>query len=179
MLDYLVCVFWTIKVAQLIHIFTSANKNNMQIIKNYMFPSAFLRAALACSYLWEVADRMGILGAHGQPHVGWGDWSHFMEYAHQTMAFMPHSLVPVFAVIATICEGTFGLMLLTGLFTRVAAIGSCLLSLTFGLSMALSFGIESPLGYSVFTVSAASLVLASLPNYKWSIDSLLNKNQIS
>lgn len=148
----------------------------MQIIKNYKFPSIVLRAALACSYLWEVADRLGILGAHGQPHVGWGDWAHFMDYANQTMAFMPHSLVPLFAVIATICEGGFGLMLLVGLFTRVAAIGSCLLSLAFGLAMAISFGIESPLGYSVFTVSTASLLLASLPNYKWSIDSLLNKN---
>ena len=151
----------------------------MQLIKNFTFPSIYLRAGLACSYLWEVADRLGILGAHGQPHVGWGDWSHFMDYANQTMAFMPHAIIPVFAVIATICEGVFGLMLLTGLFTRIAALGSCFLSLAFGLSMALSFGIESPLGYSVFTVSAASLLLASLPNYKWSLDSLINKSKIS
>lgn len=151
----------------------------MQLIKNYTLPSIALRAALACSYLWEVADRLGILGEHGQPHVGWGDWSHFIDYARQTMAFLPSSLVPVFAVIATIGEGLFGLMLLTGFFTRVAAVGSCLLSLAFGLSMAISFGIESPLGYSVFTVCAASLLLATLPNYKWSIDSLLNKDQQS
>ncbi|MDP9079414.1 MAG: DoxX family membrane protein [Bacteroidota bacterium] len=151
----------------------------MQVIKNQIFASIYLRAGLACSYLWEVADRLGILGAHGQPHVGWGDWSHFMDYAKQTMAFMPQSIIPVFGVIATICEGLFGLLLLAGLFTRYAAIGSALLSLAFGISMAISFGIESPLGYSVFTVSAASLLVASLPNYKWSIDSLLNKNQIS
>ncbi|MEO6631375.1 MAG: TQO small subunit DoxD, partial [Mucilaginibacter sp.] len=104
---------------------------------------------------------------------------HFMDYARQTMAFLPSGLIPIFAVIATLGEGIFGLMLLTGFFTRVAAIGSGLLALAFGLSMAISFGIESPLGYSVFTVSAASLLLASLPNYQWSIDSLLNKNQQS
>ena len=151
----------------------------MQVIKYYALPSIALRAALAGSYLWEVADRLGFLGAHGQPHVGWGDWTHFMDYARQTMAFMPSALVPVFAVIATIGEGVFGLMLLTGFFTRIVAVGSCLLSLAFGISMAISFGIESPLGYSVFTVCAASALLATLPNYKWSIDSLLNKDQQS
>ncbi|MEP6610889.1 MAG: DoxX family protein [Mucilaginibacter sp.] len=149
----------------------------MQFIKKYS--SVYLRACLAISYLWEVADRLGIIGKHGQPHVGWGDWAHFMDYARQTMAFLPSGLIPIFAVIATLGEGIFGLMLLTGFFTRVAAIGSGLLALAFGLSMAISFGIESPLGYSVFTVSAASLLLASLPNYQWSIDSLLNKNQQS
>ena len=148
----------------------------MQLIKNYIIPSLYLRIAIGCSYLWEVADRLGILGAHGQPHVGWGDWSHFMDYAHQTMAFVPGPLVPAFAVIATICEGTFGLLLLVGLFTRFAAVGSCLLGLLFALSMAISFGIDSPLGYSVFTVSAASLLLASISSYKYSIDSLLNKH---
>jgi len=39
--------------------------------------------------------------------------------------------------------------------------------------------IDLDLGSAVFTVSAASLLLASLPDYKWSIDSLLNKNQQS
>ena len=149
----------------------------MQLIKKYS--PVYLRAGLAFSYLWEVADRLGIIGKHGQPHVGWGDWAHFMDYARQIMAFLPVGLIPVFAVIATLGEGIFGLMLLTGFFTRIAAIGSGLLALAFGLSMAISFGIESPLGYSVFTVSAASFLLASLPDYQWSMDSLLNKNQRS
>jgi uncharacterized membrane protein YphA (DoxX/SURF4 family) len=148
----------------------------MQLIKNYTFPSIALRASLAVSYLWEVADRLGMLGAHGQPHVGWGDWSHFVDYARQTMAFLPPSWVPFFATVATIGEGAFGLMLLTGFFTRVAAAGSFLLALAFAISMTISFGIDSPLGYSVFTVASASLLLATLPNYKWSIDSIINKN---
>jgi len=147
----------------------------MRLIKNYSVPSLALRASLGCSYVWEVADRLGILGAHGQPHVGWGDWSHFVGYARQTMAFLPQSWVPFFATIATICEGGFGLMLLAGLFTRVAATGSFLLALAFATAMTISFGIESPLGYSVFTVAAASLLLATLPEYKWSIDSIINK----
>jgi uncharacterized membrane protein YphA (DoxX/SURF4 family) len=147
----------------------------MQIIKNYIFPSIALRVALATSYLWEVADRLGFFGANGQPHVGWGDWSHFMTYARQVMSFLPGAAIPTLAVAATIGEASIGLLLLAGLFTRVAAMLSCMLSLAFALSMAISGGIESPIGYSVFTVSAASLLLASLPEYKWSIDSVLNK----
>lgn len=148
----------------------------MQLIKNYSFPSIALRATLATSYLWEVADRLGFFGAHGQPHVGWGDWQHFMTYARQVMNFLPGTIIPTLAVVATIGEAAIGLLLMAGLFTRIAASLSCLLSLVFALSMAISGGIESPIGYSVFTVSAASLLLATLPGYKWSIDSLLNKN---
>jgi len=142
---------------------------------HFSLPSLFLRIALAIPYLWFVADRLGLLGAHGQPHVGWGDWGHFMEYARQTMSFLPDSVIPFCAVTATIGELTFGLLLLTGFLTRYAAIGSGILSLLFALSMAISFGIESPLGYSVFTVSAASFLLAALPEYKYSIDQLLGK----
>ena len=151
----------------------------MQIVKNFGLTSLFLRGALALGYLWEVADRLGILGAHGQPHVGWGDWAHFIAYARQIMTFVPNALIPAFAVIATIGEATFGLLLLMGLFTRIGAIGSAVLSFLFAISMAVSGGIESPIGYSVFTVCAASLLLATLPEYKWSVDSLLLKNQRS
>jgi len=47
------------------------------------------------------------------------------------------------------------------------------------IAMAISFGIESPLGYSVFTLSAASILLATLPSYAWSIDSLLSYQKIN
>jgi putative oxidoreductase len=132
--------------------------------------SLFLRLALGFSYLWFVADRLGFLGAPGSPHVGWGDWPHFFEYASQVMSFLPGRLIPFFAFFATIGECTFGILLLIGFYTRLAAIGSGLLSFLFAVSMAISFGIESPLGYSVFTVSAASFLLATIPAYRWSID---------
>jgi uncharacterized membrane protein YphA (DoxX/SURF4 family) len=176
MLDYFVCYFWPIKIGQHFYSFTSVNKN-MQSAKNYVTAVLILRVALSLSYLWEVADRLGFLGAHGQPHVGWGDWAHFITYARQTMAFMPAAWVPICAVIATIGEAVLGILLLTGLFTRMAAAGSAVLSFLFALAMAISFGIESPIGYSVFTVSAASFLLAVQPDFKWSIDSLLQKPQ--
>ncbi|WP_259069417.1 TQO small subunit DoxD [Mucilaginibacter sp. X4EP1] len=136
--------------------------------------AVYLRIAIATAYLWEVADRLGFLGVHGRPHVGWGDWAHFVAYAHDVMQFLPSAIIPALAVIATIGEALFGLLLLFGLFTRFAAIGSGILSFCFALAMAISFGIDSPLGYSVFTLSAASLLLATLPEYGFSIDALIN-----
>ncbi len=139
--------------------------------------SVYLRAAIGSAYLWEVADRIGLLGANGKPHVGWGDWAHFLDYAQKVMAFLPNGVVPAFAVLASIGEAVFGALLLIGLFTRMAAIGSGILSLLFALSMAVSFGIESPLGYSVFTLSAASFLLSTLPDYPWSVDALRLKEK--
>ena len=146
---------------------------------NSKLPSLYLRLAIGSAYLWEVADRLGILGANGHPHVGWGDWAHFIAYARQVMSFLPASFVPFFATIATVGEALFGLLILIGLFTRIAAIGSGILSLCFAVAMALSFGIDSPFGYSVFTLSAASFLLATLQHYACSIDSWLSTKLIN
>ena len=151
----------------------------MQIKNNFKAPSLLLRIAIAIPYLWFVSDRLGLLGAHGQPHVGWGDWQHFLEYAKQTMSFFPLSIIPFFAIAATVCEFIFGILLLIGCFTRMAAIGSGILSFLFATSMAISFGIESPLGYSVYTLSAASFLLATIPEYKWSVDEWILKNKLN
>ncbi|WP_121810107.1 TQO small subunit DoxD [Mucilaginibacter kameinonensis] len=140
---------------------------------NQKLSSIYLRVAIGISYLWEVADRLGLFGPNGHPHVGWGDWKHFVAYAKQVMSFLPESIVNPLATIATIGEGGFGLLLILGLFTRMAAIGSGILSLCFAIAMAISFGIESPLGYSVFTLSAASFLLASLTQYSWTLDKWL------
>jgi putative oxidoreductase len=145
-----------------------------QALNRFNLPSLFLRLAIGTAYLWFVSDRLGILGPNGSPHVGWGDWPHFLQYARQVMSFLPVRMIPFFAILATIGEFSFGLLLVLGLFTRLAAIGSGLLSFLFAVSMAVSFGIESPLGYSVFTVSAASFLLAAIPFYKWSIDEWRN-----
>lgn len=142
-------------------------------MQKFNLPSLYLRIAIGSSYLWEVADRLGILGKHGEPHVGWGDWGHFVTSTAQVVNFLPASWAPFFAVMATLGEGSFGLLLFFGLFTRYAAIGSGILAICFGVSMAISAGIDSPLGYSVFTLSAASFLLATLPEYKWSLDSVL------
>jgi putative oxidoreductase len=130
----------------------------------------YLRIALSAGYLKLSFDRLGILGKPGKFGVSWGDWNHFMLYAAGVMGWLPRFLLSPFAITATIAEISFGCLLLAGKWTRVAATGSGILSFLFGLSMAISFGIHDPIGYSVFTVSAASFLLATIPAYKWSID---------
>jgi putative oxidoreductase len=60
---------------------------------------------------------------------------------------------------ATGLELTFGLALVLGVRVRAAATGAALLLAGFAVSMAISFGVKSPLDYSVFTASACALLL--------------------
>ena len=140
----------------------------------------FLRLALGTGFLVPGLDRLGAWGAFGSsPNVSWGDWSHFATYARQTLSFLPANIANILAVIATVGELTFGLLLIIGLFTRWAAIGSGILTICFALSMMISFGAASPVNYSVFTVSAASFLLAAIPAYSWSFDEWQQKNKLT
>jgi len=121
----------------------------------------YLRLALGTGFLLLGLDRLGAWGPNGKPWVSWGDWKHFSAYAHEVMSFLPGQLAEILAIIATIAEIAFGLLLLIGLFTRWAAIGAAILTAAFAIAMAISSGITSPINYSVFTVSAASLLLST------------------
>lgn len=135
----------------------------------------FLRLSIGTGYLVFGLDRLGVWGKNGEKGVSWGDWQHFVKYAEEVMSFLPASLAGILAVIATIAEIVFGILLILGKWTKQSAIGSGLLALAFALSMTISFGIVSPLSYSVFTVSAASFLLATIDKYKWSVDNAFSK----
>ena len=135
----------------------------------------YLRLALGTGFTLLGLDRFGFWGPNGKPWVSWGDWAHFSAYAREVMGFLPGPLANVFAVIATIAEITIGILLLLGWLTRGAAIGSAILTLCFAIAMAISYGITSPINYSVFTVSAASLLLSTQPIHRWSLDALLDQ----
>ena len=141
------------------------------------YAQLYLRLTIGAAYLVFGLDRLGAWGKYGQKNVSWGDWEHFIKYAGEVMSFLPSPAVNILAVIATICEISFGIMLLTGLWTRVAAFGSGILALLFAVSMGISYGIVSPLSYSVFTVSAASFLLASSDEFKWSMENLIMKRE--
>ena len=53
-----------------------------------------------------------------------------------------------------------GVLLILGIWPRWVALASALLLVLFGTAMAISFGIKSPLDYSVFSASAAAVLLA-------------------
>lgn len=145
--------------------------------KYQAYIQAYLRLAIGAGYLVFGLDRLGVWGRYGANGISWGDWQHFMVYAAQVMSFLPYRLASILAVTATIAEIVFGAMLLAGLFTRLAAIGSGVLSLCFAVAMAISGGITSPMAASVFTVSAGSFLLATVEDYKCSIDHLLMRGK--
>lgn len=136
--------------------------------------SVYLRLALGATMLSAVADRFGIWGGPGEG-AAWGNWQTFVAYTGELNAFMPEEVIPLLAVAATGCEMIFSLMLLLGLRTKIAALGTgCLLGL-FALAMTIAYGFKAPLDYSVFIGSGAGFLLASLPEYPFSVDNLKMK----
>ncbi len=136
------------------------------------YMSVFARFAIAISFLSAVADRFGWWGAYGQQHVAWGDFHHFVAYTGTLLWFLPSSLYPALAWMATAAETVLGLALLLGLFTRVFACLSGALLLLFALTMTVSLGIKAPLDFSVYSASAGSFLLAACKSYPLSVDSL-------
>jgi uncharacterized membrane protein YphA (DoxX/SURF4 family) len=77
---------------------------------------------------------------------------------------MPPATIPFLAWAATVAELALGLALVLGIWPRWVALGSALLLAIFGTAMAISFGIKSPMDYSVFSASAGAVLLALYQN---------------
>ena len=88
------------------------------------FAQLYLRIAIGAAYLVFGFDRLGVFGKYGEKNVSWGDWQHFMVRAEEIMNFLPRTLVEPFAIIATAAEISFGVLLIVGFKTRLAAAGS-------------------------------------------------------
>ena len=116
----------------------------------------YARLALGAAFLSAVADRFGLWGKYG----GWGNFANFIQYTAKVNSFMPAFTIPFLAWSATIAEIFFGIGLIVGLWRRWMALGAAVLLAIFGLAMAVSFGVKSPLDYSVFSASAGALLLA-------------------
>lgn len=116
----------------------------------------YARLALGAAFLSAVASRFGIWD--GQP--GMAKFAGFIEYTAEVNSFMPAATIPFLAWGATVAEISLGLALIAGFRLRWVAIGSAALLALFGTAMAISSGLKSPLDYSVFSASAAALLLA-------------------
>ncbi len=129
-----------------------------------VFPTAqiLLRVALGAGFILPVLDRIGFLGAPGSANVSWGNWANFVVYANNLMPYFSPKIASFFGLVATIGEALFGILLIIGYKIRLAAYGSFALTLIFALSMLFFTGYRSPFDYSVFSVSFASLLLASI-----------------
>ena len=63
--------------------------------------------------------------------------------------------------LAVLAEFGGGIALIVGIWRVWVALGSAVLLVLFGTAMAISFGIKSPLDYSVFSASSAALLVAA------------------
>jgi uncharacterized membrane protein YphA (DoxX/SURF4 family) len=82
-----------------------------------------------------------------------------VSYAAKVNSFMPAFSIPFLAWAATVVELSLGVALILGLWPRWVALGSAVLLALFGVAMAISFGIKSPMDYSVFSASAGAVLL--------------------
>ena len=107
----------------------------------------YARIALGAAFISGIASRFG-------------NFSNFAKYTGEVNSFMPAFTIPFLAWSATAAELVLGIALILGIWPRWVALGSAVLLALFGITMAISFGIKSPLDYSVFSASAAALLLA-------------------
>jgi uncharacterized membrane protein YphA (DoxX/SURF4 family) len=141
------------------------------------FSSLLLRYALGLSFLSAVADRFGLWGAFGQPNVAWGNFSRFVEYTGRLNWYLPAAMIPVLAVISTGAEVLLGLLLLVGWHTRITALLSGILLMSFGVAMTLALGVKAPLDASAFSAAGGALLLATIKRFPFSVDELLQRSR--
>ena len=120
----------------------------------------FARLALGITFLSAVADRFGLWGKFGTPHVAWGNFARFTAYTARLNWFLPAASIPALAWVATALEVILGIALIFGIYLRYAAMATGILLLLFGLAMVFGTGPKSPLDASVFSASAAAFLLA-------------------
>ena len=123
----------------------------------------YARIALGAAFLSGIADRFGLYWGR---NVGYGSFDGFLRYTAEVNSFMPPATIPFLAWAATAAEFFLGTTLILGVWPRWVAIGSALLLVVFGVAMAISFGIKSPLDHSVFSASAGAVLLALYQNRK-------------
>jgi uncharacterized membrane protein YphA (DoxX/SURF4 family) len=120
------------------------------------FSAVFLRLALGTAFLSAVADRFGLWGAYRQPNVSWGNYARFVAYTAKLNRFLPAAVIPAVALISTVAEIVFGLLLILGWKTRITALLSGVLIILFALAMTMALGVKAPLNLSVFSAARGS-----------------------
>jgi uncharacterized membrane protein YphA (DoxX/SURF4 family) len=150
---------------------------NTRLTRLATFSSVFLRLALGSSFLSAVGNRFGLWGIYGRPNVAWGNYARFVNYTAQLNWFLPAAMIPELAIIATAAETLFGLLLVLGWKTRITALLSGVLLLTFALTMTMALGVKAPLDLSVFSAAGGALLLATCTDFPFSLDELLRRNR--
>jgi putative oxidoreductase len=116
----------------------------------------YTRTALGAAFLSAVASRFGLW----DKTLDLKHFANFMEYAAEVNSFLPRAMIPLVAWAATVAETSCGILLILGFWPRWVSLASAILLAMFGTAMAISFGVKSPMDYSVFSASGAAALLA-------------------
>jgi putative oxidoreductase len=116
----------------------------------------YARLALGAAFLSAVASRFGLWDRT----LDLKHFAKFLEYTAEVNSFMPPATIPLLAWAATVAETSLGILLISGWWSRWVSLASAVLLAMFGTAMAISFGLKSPMDYSVFSASAAAALLA-------------------
>ena len=116
----------------------------------------YARIALGAAFLSAVASRFGLW----DKTLDLKHFANFMQYTAEVNSFVPSSMIPFLAWAATAAETSCGILLILGLWPRWVSLAAAFLLAMFGTAMAISFGVKSPMDYSVFSASGAALLLA-------------------
>ncbi|MGA8442476.1 MAG: DoxX family protein [Candidatus Sulfotelmatobacter sp.] len=116
----------------------------------------YARVALGAAFLSAVAGRFGLWDRT----LDLKHFANFMEYAAEVNSFMPKAAIPYLAWATTVCETSLGVLMILGWWPRWVSLASALLLAMFATAMAISFGLKSPMDYSVYSASGAAVLLA-------------------
>ena len=135
------------------------------------FSSVFLRFALGSLY----CRRLRIGSDYGAPSASptWhGEPSPDLWPIRELNWFLPKATIPALAIVSTFAETILAILLLFGWQTRIAAVLSGALLLSFAVTMTGALGIKAPLDLSVFSAAGGAFLLASSTEYPFSVDQL-------
>jgi putative oxidoreductase len=116
----------------------------------------YARIALGAAFLSAVASRFGLWDRT----LDLKHFANFIQYTAEVNSFMPTAIIPLLAWAATVAETSCAILLILGLWPRWVSLASAILLAMFGTAMAISFGVKSPMDYSVFSASGAAALLA-------------------
>ena len=133
-----------------------AQRNRMRTVDWEQAGILYARVALGAAFLSAVAARFGLW----DKTFDLKHFANFFAYAAEVNSFLPKTVIPYVAVAATVCETSLGILLILGLWPRWVSLASAVLLSMFGTAMAVSFGLKSPMDYSVFSASGGAVLLA-------------------
>jgi len=147
-----------------------SSRDNLRVIHWDQAGVLYARIALGAGFLSAVASRFGLW----DKTVDLEHFQKFIRYTAEVNTFLPASVIPAVAWAATIAETSCGILLILGLWPRWVSLASAILLAMFGTAMAISFGVQSPMDYSVFSASSAAVLLTL---HAWRQDIEQTQNQ--